>query len=526
MVSEDAEDAAENQTKYHYCWIKKLNRLLYDQNKHKCKTYFCDRCLYGFTKEDLLIKHKEDCEGINKNSTRINMPPEGRNHITFKNHQNQVPVPYVIYADFESVIKPKTEKAGDKSELTSEHEAGGFGYQVVRCDGAANAPVIYRGENAVEVILKHLESAVSSINYIFAHPKPLTMKEQDSIAYETATHCWIREKELGNFKTNPKVRDHCHFTGQYRGPAHKSCKLKIKPGVTKIPVVFHNLKGYDSHLIMQKIHTAKGNITCIPNNADKYISFSVGQLKFLDSFQFMASSLAKLVDATDKDDFKITQNSFNPQPIKKRLYDSLGSEDCRPIILRECIDKQKLAYILEHHDQFELGTNFRDGQKSNKETQLSLLRIYLSMLNQNGERLLPYRQRNGSGRYWTAKLGIQNMNRRIRHTICKDSMLDIDMKNATPTLLSWYCHKHGIKCEALDKYIKSREPMLQALMNCRRITRDEAKKFLLAIMNGKQINLQQGDPLWLNSYYTGMRNIINAVVKLNPEMFEFAKQSK
>ena len=202
---------------------------------------------------------------------------------------------------------------------------------------------------------------------------------------------------------------------------------------------------------MQKIHTAKGSITCNPNNAEKYMDFSVGQLKFLDSFQFMASSLAKLVDATDKDDFKITQNSFNPQPIKKRLYGRLGSKGCRPIILRECIDKQKLAYILEHHNQFELGTNFRDGQKSNKETQLSLLRIYLSMLNQNGERLMSYKQRNGSGRYWTAKLGIQNL--RIRHTICKDNMLDIVMKNAIPTLLSWYCHKHGVKCEALDKYI-------------------------------------------------------------------------
>ena len=63
-------------------------------------------------------------------------------------------------------------------------------------------------------------------------------------------------------------------------------------------------------------------------------------------------------------------------------------------------------------------------------------------------------------------------------------------------------------------------------MNCRRITRDETKKFLLAIMNGKQINLQQGDPLWLNSYYTGIRNIINAVVELNLLMFELAKKSK
>ena len=225
----------------------------------------------------------------------------------------------------------------------------------------------------------------------------------------------------------------------------------------------------------------------------------------------MGSSLAKLVDATDKDDFKITQNSFNPLPIKKRLYGSMGSEDSRPIILSESIDKQKLAYILKHPSQFEFGTDFRNGQN-----QLGLLKTYFSMLNQNGERLMPYKQRNGFGRYWTAEtFGIQNMSRRIRHTICKDSMIDIDMKNAYTTLLSWYCHKHRIKCEALDKYIKSRD-----------ITRDEAKKFLLAIMNGKQINLQPGDPPWLISYYAGMRNIIRAVVQLNPELYELAKQSK
>ena len=122
------------ETKYHYCGIKNLDRLLFDQNKCKNKTYFCDRCLYGFTKEGLLIKHKEDCYGINKNSTRIDMPPEG-SYIRFKNHQNQMPAPYVIYADFESIIKPKTEKAGDKSEINSEHEACGFGYQVVRYEG-------------------------------------------------------------------------------------------------------------------------------------------------------------------------------------------------------------------------------------------------------------------------------------------------------------------------------------------------------------------------------------------------------
>ena len=106
----------------------------------------------------------------------------------------------------------------------------------------------------------------------------------------------------------------------------------------------------------------------------------------------------------------------------------MGSEDSRPIILRESIDKQKLAYILKHPSQFEFGTDFRNGQN-----QLGLLKTYFSMLNQNGERLMPYKQRNGFGRYWAAEtFGIQNMSRRIRHTICKDSMVDIDKKKCAP----------------------------------------------------------------------------------------------
>ena len=326
IIDEDYNpDEPTKETKYHYCWIKNLNRLLRNQNNKHGATYFCERCLHGFSREDLLINHKEDCEGINKSPMRIEMPSKGRDNIKFKNHQNQMPVPYVIYADFESIIKPKSQQKGNKSEITSEHEACGFGYQVVRYDGKSEKPVIYRGEDAVETFLNHLECEVNNINNIFRHPKPLLMTEQNIQDYENATHCWICEMELIDNKKNPKVKDHCHFTGEYRGAAHKSCNLKlaIKPNKTKIPVVFHNLKGYDSHLIMQKIHKTTGNITCIANNAEKFISFSIGQLKFLDSFQFMASSLEKLVDATDKSDFKITKSQFGDKTdllLRKGVY--------------------------------------------------------------------------------------------------------------------------------------------------------------------------------------------------------------
>ena len=77
---------------------------------------------------------KKTAIALIKIQQKIEMPPEG-SRIRFKNHQNQMPVPYVIYADFESIIEPITEKAGDKSEINSEHEACEFGYQVVRYDG-------------------------------------------------------------------------------------------------------------------------------------------------------------------------------------------------------------------------------------------------------------------------------------------------------------------------------------------------------------------------------------------------------
>ena len=108
-----------------------------------------------------------------------------------------------------------------------------------------------------------------------------------------------------------RVRDHCHITGEFRGSAHQECnlKLRINPKEIKIPVIFHNLRGYDSHFIMQQIganskraHAYKNkkgeekqmNINAIPNNMEKYMAFMLGNhLTFIDSFQFMSSSLGK-----------------------------------------------------------------------------------------------------------------------------------------------------------------------------------------------------------------------------------------
>ena len=146
---------------------------------------------------------------------------------------------------------------------------------------------------------------------------------------------------------NYPVRDHCHITGRYQGSAHNSCnlQLRLEPESIKIPVICHNLKGYDSHFIMQKVGKLieeksvcattyhqnkcgeieetknKINISVIANNFEKYISFRIGNhLQFIDSFQFMSQSLDKLSSNLPKDKFFYTDREvLGSESVKKKL---------------------------------------------------------------------------------------------------------------------------------------------------------------------------------------------------------------
>ena len=133
---------------------------------------------------------------------------------------------------------------------------------------------------------------------------PLTKEEEDN--YNEENTCYICKKDFNN----DKVRYHCHFTGKYRGAAHKTCNLRYK--IPKnIPVIFHNWSTYDYHFIIKELACEfEGNFECLGENTEKYITFSVPikknidnknidityKIKFIDTFRFMATSLSKLVD--------------------------------------------------------------------------------------------------------------------------------------------------------------------------------------------------------------------------------------
>ena len=92
-----------------------------------------------------------------------------------------------------------------------------------------------------------------------------------------------------------KVRDHCHVTGKFRGVAHWNCNTNLQL-TKKVPVIFYNLRGYNSHLVFSELDKVDVNISVIPNGLEKYMAFILNKnLVFIDSLQFMNSSLDELV---------------------------------------------------------------------------------------------------------------------------------------------------------------------------------------------------------------------------------------
>ena len=115
------------------------------------------------------------------------------------------------------------------------------------------------------------------------------MSAKEEERFQLTNSCWIFDKlfDVGD----DKVKDHCHITGKYRGVSYWSCNINLKL-TKKIPVIFHNLRGNDSHLMIKEIGKFDVKVSVLPNGLEKYTAFTINRnLVFIDSMQFMKSSL-------------------------------------------------------------------------------------------------------------------------------------------------------------------------------------------------------------------------------------------
>ena len=332
--------------KAHYCWIKNPSRLLAKVKTHEHKTFWCFRCLTGFSSEKHREKHgqKNKCTEREK-KMKVEMPVGGS--VYFKNYNKQLEVPFIFYCDAESYLIKTDEKKGTNSNIYERHQANSFGcYFLSKVDKFKSKYLTFEGDDCTEKFLKYLiKQQAVLISYLKSTNKEMTLTKQQETEYRKATHCHICSKKFEKTDgENKKVRDHDHLTGYYRGPAHNECNLKYSYKNIYIPVVFHNLKGYDSHLIMQaagkvieeinrkkieqKLEKFRNmseeekkekqkrpnllTINVIANSSEKYLSFNIGKLRFIDSLNFISTSLDEMVKnfKNSKGKFKHLNSQF------------------------------------------------------------------------------------------------------------------------------------------------------------------------------------------------------------------------
>ena len=178
--------------------------------------------------------------------------------------------------------------------------------------GEVEAPLrLHRGEDCVEKFCNHIKEEARRLYHMFPEKPMDSLTNEQWKRYRKVSKCHICYKPFND--KDPKVRDHWHYTGSYRGPAHRSCSLRYRIPFY-IPVVFYNLSGYDSHLFIKELGKESKDIGVIAKNKEDYITFSVNvmvdkyidnegnekdktiKLRFIDSFKFMVSSLDSLTN--------------------------------------------------------------------------------------------------------------------------------------------------------------------------------------------------------------------------------------
>ena len=312
----------EEEGKCHYSLIKNFSRLFRSQITKRTDEpiHICKRCLNGFTKDSILQRHIFYCE--NNGSAYVRMPAPDKTTLKFVNYQKQFPIPFVAYADFECFTKPMNTCSLNPEEPYSfsyqKHEPSGFCIFIKGVDYKNIKPIVYtkkeEDEDVAKIFVEKLTEVTKAIyNGYYLWPKPLKLTKDQQKSFDKAEYCHICDKEL----LEDRVRDHCHFTGEYRGAAHNKCNLICKkPRI--LPVIFHNLQNYDAHLFIKQLASLPGDFNCIPSTEEKYISFSKKikvdeyinkkgkivplnfEIRFIDSYKFQQDSLEKLVGYLDK----------------------------------------------------------------------------------------------------------------------------------------------------------------------------------------------------------------------------------
>ncbi|KYN05019.1 hypothetical protein ALC62_04092, partial [Cyphomyrmex costatus] len=231
----------------HFVLIKDLSRLVSSQiSKKKNRKYFCD------SSSSKLELHSVDCGKLNDCAVRL--PSEDDKWLEFKNYCRKERVPFVVYADLECALEKTDKEPTSSTYIYQHHNVFSIGYYVYcSYDSSLSGYRFHRDKNCISWFADELKNLAHSVQSVISTNVPMDFTRDDWRKFNSTTHCHVCEKPF--MKDDKRARDHCHLTGRYRGPAHSNCNLNYKDSRC-IPVVFHNLTGYDAHFIIKEIATA------------------------------------------------------------------------------------------------------------------------------------------------------------------------------------------------------------------------------------------------------------------------------
>lgn len=271
----------------HYSLIKKIDVLV--SLIRGTKSYICQYCAScSFSSFLALEKHINICY-LFDNENLFKLPEKP--FIKFSNSEKKWRVPNVIYADFECMLVPVNKKSGDCTTIISEHVPIAYGLCLKYGD------FIYEkyemGVGCEALFVSELLDISSKIKEKYIEMLKIVKGDKEK--------CCLCNKSVKRPVIIYKTEFIFNNLKAILGEGHLVCRNKLYKKILTIPVLFHNLKGYDSHLFIDKLSSMTRYFTCIPISKEKYISFKVVThsgvtLKFLDSMAFLSGSLSSNAD--------------------------------------------------------------------------------------------------------------------------------------------------------------------------------------------------------------------------------------
>ena len=230
--------------KNHHILIKKLDVFLGDHNKK----FHCRQCLSSYTRENMLMKHKQKYGG--DNITTIKNSKESHLHWNYHFHKN--PLYFRIYADFEADNEKDSSIIGIKTTNIYKQNPVLNGYHIVTevedvlKSEYYKSPLYY---NNVDWFVNEIIKLENKMAFYFKNTeKDIIMTEEDEENFRNNNICRFCEKKI----QSDKVRDHCPLTGYYRRPAHNKCNNIVTQDQSNfIPFIFHNFSNYDCHMFFK-----------------------------------------------------------------------------------------------------------------------------------------------------------------------------------------------------------------------------------------------------------------------------------